>query len=87
VPAVRLGRPVPNPVRDRTRITYALPFACPVRLAVFDLGGRCVAALADGIRGPGEHAIEWRPRLANGLYFLRLQAAGREATRRIVVGN
>jgi hypothetical protein len=50
-----------------------------------------VATLADGARGPGRHAVEWRgvdddgTTVAEGVYFLRLAAGGREARERLVL--
>ncbi len=81
----------PNPLRGSGLIRYALPRAAAVRLALFDAAGRRVRLLADGERPAGEHAAAWDGRddagraLGAGLYFARLDAAGRTFTHRVVL--
>ena len=85
-----LGGAVPNPFGAATRVEFALPRAGPARLEVFDLAGRRVRVLADGSHEPGRYAIPWDGtdgdgrKLAAGVYVLRLDAAGRVLTRRVV---
>ncbi len=75
----------PNPFTGSATVRFRLPAAGPVRLAVFDLGGRRVATLLDGTRPAGEHAVTWRAAGApSGVYFVRLEAGGRSVTRRCV---
>jgi hypothetical protein len=75
----------PNPFARATTVHFRLPAAGPVRLDVFDLAGRRVAALLDGTRPAGEHAVAWEPdRLAAGVYYVRLEAAGRTVATRCV---
>jgi hypothetical protein len=89
-PAVPAGQELmawsePNPFTRSTTIRFRLPAAGPVRLDVFDLSGRRVADLLDGARGAGEQSVAWQPgALPSGVYYLRLEAAGRVATRRCV---
>ncbi len=88
-PAPAVAAPVawsqPNPFTDATTVRFRLPAAGPVRLGVYDLAGRRVAALLDGTRPAGEHAVAWEPGpLAAGVYYLRLEAAGRTAAARCV---
>ena len=70
-------RVAPNPFRPRTRIEFEVLQPGPVRLAVFDAGGRRVATLVDGVLPAGMHAAEWEAKAAPpGLYFTRLESAG-----------
>jgi hypothetical protein len=86
-PQLTLAQSAPNPARTTAVIHFALPADGPVTLQVFDVQGRRVATLLD--RQPhtaGGHdfllrADVWGP----GVYFYRLEAAGRSATRRLVV--
>ena len=81
----------PNPLRARTTLTYSLPAPGRVRLAIYDLGGRRVATLADGVEPAGTHVREWSARgaggtrVAPGVYLARLDAAGVRRTRAVVV--
>jgi hypothetical protein len=67
-----------------------LPTVANVRVALYDVGGRQVAALADGDLGPGRHRFELtRTVPASGMYFARAVVVGaggsRTLTTRVVV--
>ena len=70
----------PNPSRGSTRIIYSLLAASAVNVAVYDLTGRVVRTLVDGVVGPGEHEVVWDGvtetgvRAASGVYFVKLAA-------------
>jgi hypothetical protein len=80
----------PNPASFSATIPFELPSGGPVHLAVFDVRGALVRTLVDGPRGPGAQAAVWDGRddaggrVASGMYFCRLRAAGVEESRRIV---
>jgi hypothetical protein len=86
-----LGRNSPNPFGGATTIRFALPAAGPVDLAVYDLAGRLVRRLARGEHAAGEHFVTWNGadeggrRVAAGVYFYRLTATGRTATKTMVL--
>ena len=76
----------PNPFNPTTSIRYALPQAAEVRLVVYDVLGRQVAVLAEGMKPPGEHLVEVDAgRWASGLYFYTIEAAGQKQTQRMVL--
>jgi hypothetical protein len=57
-----------------------------VRLAVYDLLGREVAVLVNGMVEPGSHEVAFDGSgLSSGLYFCRLQAGGFMQTRKMVL--
>jgi 1,4-alpha-glucan branching enzyme len=69
----------PNPFNPRTNIAFELPAEQHVRVAVYDVKGREVAVLADGVFEAGRSAIPWHAtngggELASGVYFVRLEA-------------
>jgi len=85
-----LEPPAPNPARTSTRIAFALPSEAHVRLQVLDVAGREVARLVDADFAPGRYTEDWnleaaRTRPAAGIYFVRLEAAGRLFTRRLAL--
>ncbi len=57
-----------------------------VRLAVFDLSGRLVRILADGMQAAGAHSLTYHRRsMSNGVNVLQLEAGGRTLARRTIV--
>ena len=79
----------PNPARASLTLRFALVQAGEARLAIYDLAGRRVRELFSGARSAGEQSIAWDLRDADGiavrpgLYFARLEAAGRSLTKRL----
>jgi hypothetical protein len=73
-PDFSLGQNYPNPFNPSTRIQYSLPRAAHVRLTLYDILGRQVAILADGMEESGSYQIQWNANLPSGIYFYRLQA-------------
>jgi hypothetical protein len=83
---VQLGRVSPDPLTDRSRVTFRLARAGDVRLDLVDVTGRVRARLADGSRGAGEHALALERRgLEPGVYWLRLESLGESHRTRFVV--
>ncbi|PAP78797.1 hypothetical protein BSZ37_15095 [Rubrivirga marina] len=84
--ALRLHPPAPNPTRTHTTLRFALGAPAHVRLAVYDVRGRRVAVLADGVRAAGEHAVPFDASgLAAGTYVVRLDAGRQSQTARLTV--
>jgi hypothetical protein len=87
---VRLSPPVPNPSSGPVRITFRIPSAAAVDLALFDAAGRRVRTLEGGMLPPGVHtrsldlAGDGRRALPPGLYFVRLSTLGVSAVTRLV---
>jgi hypothetical protein len=82
---------VPNPFNPQTTLSFSLPSACHVWLAIYDVRGHLVRALVDGDRAPGEHRIVWNGRddldrpAASGVYFYRIEAGEFRQTKRMVL--
>ncbi len=91
--AAWLGTGVPNPFTTHTEITYALPNAAKLELAVYDVSGRKVATLARGTESAGRHLVRWDGRdaagraLPAGVYFLRLDLAEHHEARKLVLAR
>jgi len=62
-----------------------------VTLDVFDVSGRRVASLEDGLMTPGPHESPWNltdddgSTVASGVYFYRLEAGDETLTRKLIV--
>jgi hypothetical protein len=70
-----LLRAFPNPFNLTTALSFTLPEASRVHLAVYDVSGRLVSDLLNGWRDAGAHEIAFdASNLASGLYLYRLIA-------------
>jgi hypothetical protein len=75
----------PNPFNRMVMISYTLPAAGNVHLAVYDLIGREVATLTDGIKKSGQHISSWQPeQLPGGVYMLRLDTMGGSFVQKVI---
>ena len=67
-----LGQNYPNPFRLSTKIPVELNQQSHLRLSVYDVLGREVVVLFDGMLLRGRHEIPWHPDgVASGLYLIR----------------
>jgi tetratricopeptide (TPR) repeat protein len=65
----------PNPFNPSTTIRYQIPNAGHVTLKVYDMLGREVAILANGIQEAGYHTATFDgSKLSSGIYFVRFTA-------------
>jgi len=76
----------PYPFNPSTIINYQLPVAGHVTLKVYDLLGREVMTLVDGIANAGRHDVTVDgSRLPSGVYFYILTAGSHRATKKMVL--
>ena len=80
-----------NPFHDEARMAYSVPEAGRAVVAVYDVAGRLLATLVDQEVSAGPHEIVWDgrandgSRAAAGVYFVRLEAGGREAEAKMLL--
>lgn len=85
-----VSAPLPNPMRDVTRLAIELARPGPVRAIVYAVDGRRVAAIADSPFEAGLHDLVWDGRDATGLpapsgmYWLRVEVNGRRTDHKVV---
>ncbi len=87
-----LSEPAPNPFTHGTEIAYTVPLSAgTTSLSIYDVSGRLVTTLVDAVATPGAAVTYWDGtdtdgrRVASGVYFARLVAGDRTATRRVVL--
>jgi len=87
-----MGRSYPNPFSPATTIAYTLPIASRVDLRIFDVSGRLVRVLLDGVHETaGRHEVLWDGQDASGrdvscgAYFYRLSAGDYVETNHMVL--
>jgi hypothetical protein len=91
VRALWFAPPAPNPFRSTTRLSFGLPRAGEVSLRIYDLAGRRIRTLQEGMLEPGLHSRTWDRRtdrgdaVSAGVYFARLVVGGVESRKQKLV--
>jgi len=88
---VRITSTSPNPFNSRVRIEYEISSNDPVLVTIHDINGRQVAKIAETSPGPGKHQVFWNTEryayrgdpMPSGIYFVRIQSAGKSDTKKI----
>ncbi|MCD4689922.1 S8 family serine peptidase, partial [bacterium] len=81
----------PNPFSPGTSLHYVVPARGHVRLTVFDVAGRVVRHVVDGVIDAGPHDASWDGRdengrpVASGVYFARFDADEVSASAKLVL--
>jgi hypothetical protein len=76
----------PNPFNPVTTIRFELQKRMLVRIDVFDVKGKRVTTVGDGVYPEGVHDLSWAAsNVASGVYFVRLVAGDRVVTRRMLL--
>jgi hypothetical protein len=81
-----LSQNYPNPFVRETIIPFVVPVKSKVLLEIFNLKGDIIAVLADGEMEPSLYEVTWNGALPGyrylpqGVYIVRLMAAGRKET-------
>lgn len=71
-----LSQNYPNPFNASTKISFSLPEAQAITIAIFDLLGREVVLLHDGYIQAGIHQVNFDASdLTSGIYFSRIQSS------------
>jgi hypothetical protein len=90
----RLSQNHPNPFSGSTDIAFSISpetGMLPVTLAIYDVHGRLVHSLIDGLWPAGTYSITWDGRdrygrmVASGVYFCALSSQGRVQTKQVVL--
>jgi hypothetical protein len=86
-----LGQGFPNPTFGETQISYVMNKTAAIRIKIFNTLGQEIRTLVDGLVPVGSHTVRWDgrgqngQRVAKGIYFYRLEAGPRVATRKLIV--
>ena len=86
--AFGLAQNLPNPFAGQTQIAFSLGTPSDVRLALYDVLGREVAVLAQGMMEAGSHHVRFdAASLPAGQYLYRLSAGSQTQTRVLTVAR
>jgi uncharacterized repeat protein (TIGR01451 family) len=84
--AFQLGQNYPNPFNPATTITFSMSTTAPARLAVYDLLGREVRTLVEGVVAAGMHSLVFEAGdLPSGTYLYRLSTPQGSFTRTLTL--
>jgi hypothetical protein len=76
----------PNPFNPTTSIQFGLPLEENIRLDVFDVLGRQITTLAQGVYSAGNHTVQFDGRsLVSGVYLVRMQTGKRVQTMKMLL--
>ncbi len=76
----------PNPALGNVNISYQLPVAQQVSIAIFDLQGKSVKTWATEQQIAGNHLLQWQAEgLAKGSYLLRFTTAKGSFSKTIIL--
>ena len=76
-PRFTLSQNRPNPVRADALVPFRLDAAGHVSMALYDVAGRRVRHILDGVYAPGGHTVPLDATgLPNGTYYIRLEVNG-----------
>lgn len=84
--SITLHQNYPNPFNPSTTFSFSLPQASHVELTIFNMQGQEVARLVDQRLPSGDHRRQWEAAaLPAGLYVYRLQVAGQQLTKKLLL--
>ena len=67
----------PNPFNPVTEVNFELPADGYMKLVVFDINGREVDVIEEGMKSSGYYSSQWHAgSLPSGVYYIQLQAEG-----------
>jgi hypothetical protein len=81
----------PNPFGSSTDVSFSLNKRAKVTITAYDIRGRMVASVFDGVLPQGRHSVAWNGRssagndLPSGIYFFRFSAGAFETTRKAIL--
>ncbi len=81
-----LSNNYPNPFNPTTKINYSISKSVNVSLKVYDVLGREVKTLVQGVQNPGSYTVTLdASELSSGIYFYRLEAGNYSETKQMLL--
>ncbi len=83
---VALHEAYPNPFNPSTTVRFDLPASASVRVEAFDMLGRSVARLVEGVLPAGFHQVTWdASSIGSGSYLIRMTTGNSVLTRSVIL--
>ena len=83
----------PNPFSVETSIQYDLAEESDVKITIYDLRGRAIKTLNEGLKDSGQHIFVWDgkndedKKVSSGIYFYQLKSKQYNKTRKMIFIN
>ena len=76
----------PNPFNPVTNISYGIPLETHISLNIYNVEGKKIITLTEGIKSAGTHIVEWNAEgFPSGVYFVKLDADGFSETQKLML--
>lgn len=76
-----LSQNYPNPFNPSTTLRYDIPKTSQVKIIIYDVLGRAVTTLVDGVQAANSYTITWNAqRFSSGVYFCRIEARAQDGS-------
>ena len=76
----------PNPFGGQTTIAYSVPTSTSVKILIFDVQGRLMQIIDEGIKTPGRYIVEIHTgSLSPGIYYYKMDADDFTTTRKMII--
>ncbi|MGM0483847.1 MAG: T9SS type A sorting domain-containing protein [Candidatus Krumholzibacteriota bacterium] len=87
----KLGQNYPNPFNPSTEIKFSLKEKSKVTIRVYDVSGRLVTTLVDGVLDAGRKTVNWNginshgSNVASGVYFYRMDTKDYSESKKMIL--
>ena len=76
----------PNPFNPVTMVSFSVPAEMEVQVVVYDMLGRAISELANGVYVPGNYELNWdASSQASGIYFVKMMAGGQTNIQKLML--
>ena len=83
---IRLLPAYPNPFNPTTNISFVMENESNIKLSIFDIRGREVDVLVNGLTGQGEHSVVWDATdYSSGIYYVQIISQQYAKTQKIML--
>jgi hypothetical protein len=81
-----LGQNYPNPFNPTTKIEFSIPVESDIKLEVYDIIGRKISTLMQGVKTPGDYSMVLdASHLCSGMYIYTLSSSAHVLTKKMLL--
>lgn len=81
-----LSQNYPNPFKSSTTISYSLADNSQVKIEIYDILGKAVSTLVEGVQDAGSYSINFsKGKLSSGVYIYKIKAGNFVAIKKMIV--